>query len=111
MRTPQKRKKWEHKDVNPTTGKPILRKLHVHTGDQVIVISGADKGLISEVTYVRARPLSAAQRPRRLSFRVCSGATRTRPPRPPRARHAGHSPRMGPSPCSQHAALPPRRAG
>jgi len=53
----QKRKKWEHKEVNPTTGKPVLRKLHVHTGDQVIVIAGADKGIISEVTYVRARAL------------------------------------------------------
>ena len=57
MRVLQKRKKWEHKEVNPTSGKPILQKLHVHTGDQVIVIAGADKGIISEVTYVRARAL------------------------------------------------------
>ena len=43
--------------MNPTTGKPVLSKLHVHTGDKVIVIAGADKGVISEVTYVRARGL------------------------------------------------------
>lgn len=48
--------------MHAITGKPILQKLHVHTGDQVIVIAGANKGVISEVTYVRA-PAACARAP------------------------------------------------
>ena len=46
------RKKWETQPTNPTTGKPIVVKLHVKKGDKVKVISGSDKGKVSEVVEV-----------------------------------------------------------
>jgi hypothetical protein len=117
LRGAQKRKKWEHKDVNPTTGKPILRKLHVHTGDQVIVISGSDKGLISEVTYVRARPVapkqSSAAYPSGFAAAPRARARRARrAPAMPAIRHARGMAHPGNAvPCVCDAPLTCARAG
>jgi large subunit ribosomal protein L24 len=48
----QARKKWETQPTNPATSKPVLVKVHVKKGDKVKVISGGDKGTVSEVLQV-----------------------------------------------------------
>ncbi|CAG9466028.1 unnamed protein product [Pedinophyceae sp. YPF-701] len=44
-------KKWERLPVTKN-GKPVKQKLHVKTGDTVVVISGKDKQKVGEVTKV-----------------------------------------------------------
>lgn len=46
-----RKKPWETTPVNDN-GKPIRRKMHVHTGDTVQVTAGKDKGKVSEVVKV-----------------------------------------------------------
>ena len=53
--------------MNEKTGKPILVKVHVKKGDKVKVISGGDRGTLSEVTEVRSR---RADNPHALSRRA-----------------------------------------
>merc|ERR1712216_559992 len=44
-------KKWEHYALN-NNGKPIRHKMHVRTGDTVVVIAGEDKGVVEKVISV-----------------------------------------------------------
>jgi len=44
-------KSWESVPLNKN-GKPMRRKMHVHTGDTVQVITGKDKGKVGEVLRV-----------------------------------------------------------
>ncbi|KAL8506112.1 hypothetical protein ACS0TY_017101 [Phlomoides rotata] len=46
-----KLKRWERKKCKPNS-LPVLHNMHVKVGDTVKVISGSDKGKISEVTMV-----------------------------------------------------------
>ena len=45
------KKKWEKQALTPR-GLPVRIPMHVKTGDKVIVISGADKGKVSEIVEV-----------------------------------------------------------
>jgi hypothetical protein len=51
----QAKKRWETQPTNEKTGKAIAVKMHVNLGDKVKVISGGDKGTISEIVEVRQR--------------------------------------------------------
>ncbi|EPS59406.1 hypothetical protein M569_15402, partial [Genlisea aurea] len=44
-------KRWERKECKPNS-LPVLHKMHVKVGDAIKVISGKDKGRISEVSKV-----------------------------------------------------------
>lgn len=46
-----RQKQWESVPLN-RNGKPARRKMHVHTGDTVQVITGKDKGKVGEVLRV-----------------------------------------------------------
>lgn len=45
------KKKWEKQALTPR-GLPVRIPMHVKTGDKVIVISGADKGKVTEIVEV-----------------------------------------------------------
>ena len=45
-------KAWEKLPVNKKTNKVIKVKMHVKTGDHVIVIAGSDKGKTGDITRV-----------------------------------------------------------
>ena len=45
------KKKWEKQALTPR-GLPVRIPMHVKTGDKVLVISGADKGKVTEVVEV-----------------------------------------------------------
>jgi len=49
----QAKKRWETQPTNEKTGKAIAVKMHVKQGDKVKVISGGDKGTVSEILEVR----------------------------------------------------------
>ena len=44
-------KAWEHYKVNKN-GKVVRVKMHVKTGDTVVVIAGSEKGKVGEITKV-----------------------------------------------------------
>lgn len=50
-------KKWEKLPVNKNN-KVIKVKMHVKTGDHVIVIAGSDKGKTGDITKARSIPPS-----------------------------------------------------
>lgn len=49
----QAKRKWESTPMNEKTGKPIMVKTYLKKGDKVKVITGGDKGKVSEVVKVR----------------------------------------------------------
>jgi len=49
--TVEAKKKWEKLPTN-NNGKVVVTPLHVHTGDTVQVVAGADKGKVGEVLKV-----------------------------------------------------------
>lgn len=50
--TLMKIRRWETLKIDKKTNKPVRQKMHVKTGDTVVVISGDDKGKVTEVLKV-----------------------------------------------------------